>query len=212
MGRPRRTEHARHAPKEKEGAPESGAADLGPVVGENLRRLRAKRNLSLETLAQRVGVSRAMLGQIELGQSSPSINVLWRIAHGLGVTFSALISVHGQGGPLVMRAAEAKLLSSRDGAFTSRALFPVDEPRRVEFYEVRLAGGGVERAPAHPPGTVENLLVAQGQVEIDVAGKHHELEVGDAILFEADSPHVYRNRGRVEAVMYLVMTYAESVG
>ncbi|MEP7126331.1 MAG: helix-turn-helix transcriptional regulator, partial [Byssovorax sp.] len=53
------------------------SSDLTPVVGANLRRLRAKRGLSLERLARASGVSRAMLGQIELGQSTPTINVLW---------------------------------------------------------------------------------------------------------------------------------------
>jgi DNA-binding XRE family transcriptional regulator len=59
------------------------ATDLAPVVGGNLRRLRTRRGLSLERLAQISGVSRAMLGQIELGQSAPTINVLWKIARAL---------------------------------------------------------------------------------------------------------------------------------
>ena len=49
------------------------STDLAPVVGGNLRRLRTRRGLSLERLAQSSGVSRAMLGQIELGQSAPTI-------------------------------------------------------------------------------------------------------------------------------------------
>ena len=40
----------------------------------------------------------------------------------------------------------------------------------------------------------------------------HRLEKGDAILFEADVPHTYRNPGETDALMYLVMTYADSVG
>jgi len=191
-------------------APES--ADLAPVVGGNLRRLRTRRGLSLERLAQISGVSRAMLGQIELGQSAPTINVLWKIARALEVTFSALISSRSQAGALVLRASESKLLTSKDRSFSSRALFPFDEPRRVEFYELKLAAGAVEDADAHPPGTGENLVVTQGSVEIDVAGDTHKLEAGDSILFEADTPHAYRNAGRGEAVMYLVMTYAEEIG
>jgi transcriptional regulator with XRE-family HTH domain len=191
-------------------APES--TDLAPVVGTNLRRLRTRRGLSLERLAQISGVSRAMLGQIELGQSAPTINVLWKIARALEVTFSALISARSQSGALVLRAAEAKILTSKDRTFTSRALFPFDEPRRVEFYELRLAAGSVEEADAHPPGTSENLVVTAGSLEIDVAGDTHRLEPGDSILFEADTPHAYRNPGRVETVMYLVMTYAEEIG
>jgi transcriptional regulator with XRE-family HTH domain len=187
-------------------------ADLAPVVGGNLRRLRTRRGLSLERLAHLSGVSRAMLGQIELGQSAPTINVLWKIARALEVTFSALISARTQAGALVLRASDAKLLTSKDRSFTSRALFPFDEPRRVEFYELRLQAGAVENADAHPPGTAENLVVTAGVVEIDVGGDTHRLEAGDSILFEADTPHAYRNAGRGEAVMYLVMTYAEEIG
>lgn len=198
------------APKPDEVAPES--TDLAPVVGANLRRLRTRRGLSLEKLATLSGVSRAMLGQIELGQSAPTINVLWKIARALEVTFSALISARTQSGALVLRAAESKVLTSKDRSFTSRALFPFDEPRRVEFYELHLAGGSSEVADPHPPGTSENLVVTAGTVEIDVAGDTHRLEAGDSILFEADTPHVYRAVGKHEAVMYLVMTYAEEIG
>ncbi len=193
-------------------ATEAAQTDLAPVVGGNLRRLRTRRGLSLERLAQISGVSRAMLGQIELGQSAPTINVLWKIARALEVTFSALISARTQSGALVLRSAESKLLTSKDRSFSSRALFPFDEPRRVEFYELRLSAGSVEDADAHPPGTSENLVLTAGTLEIDVAGDTHRLEAGDSILFEADTPHAYRNVGRTEAVMYLVMTYAEEIG
>ncbi len=187
-------------------------ADLSPVVGANLRRLRTRRALSLEKLAQLSGVSRAMLGQIELGQSAPTINVLWKIARALEVTFSALLSTHGGGGAHVLRAGNARLLTSADRSFTSRALFPFTGPRRVEFYELTLAPGAVELAVPHPPGTGENLVVSQGTVEIDTDDQTHVLGAGDAIAFEADGPHAYRNRGTIPAVMYLVMTYADEVG
>ena len=200
------------APAPAPAAAPGESTDLAPVVGSNLRRLRTRRGLSLERLAQISGVSRAMLGQIELGQSAPTINVLWKIARALEVTFSALISARTQSGALVLRVSESKLLTSKDRSFTSRALFPFDEPRRVEFYELRLAAASVEEADAHPPGTSENLVVTAGTLEIDVAGDTHRLETGDSILFEADTPHAYRNPGRVETVMYLVMTYAEEIG
>jgi mannose-6-phosphate isomerase-like protein (cupin superfamily) len=112
----------------------------------------------------------------------------------------------------VLRSADSKLLTSKDRSFTSRALFPFDEPRRVEFYELHLVGGASEVADPHPPGTTENLVVTAGTIEIDVAGDTHKLETGDSILFEADTPHVYRNPGKVEGVMYLVMTYAVEIG
>ncbi|HVI75672.1 MAG TPA: XRE family transcriptional regulator [Anaeromyxobacteraceae bacterium] len=190
----------------------AATTDLAPVVGTNLRRLRVKRGLSLEKLSKLSGVSRAMLGQIELGQSAPTINVLWKISTALGVPFSGLIGQRQVGGVLVLRSDQAKTLTNHDGTYSSRALFPFDEPRRVEFYELRLAPRGEEHADAHAPGTTENLVVARGALEIEIEGTCQRLELGDAIVFEADTPHVYRNPSGEEAVVYLVMTYAEAVG
>lgn len=186
--------------------------DLAPIVGVNLRKLRTQRGLSLEKLAQKSGVSRAMLGQVELGQSAPTINVLWKIARALDVTFSALISAPEAGGTRVLRGKVAKILGSQDGAFRSRALFPLDAPRRTEFYELRLAVGCSENAEPHAAGTLENLIVAQGSVSIRVGAETFRLDQGDAIVFPADGVHGYENTARTESVLYLVITYAEARG
>ena len=184
------------------------ADDLTPVVGANLRRLRLKRGLSLERLARASGVSRAMLGQVELGQSTPTINVLWKVARALNVSFSTFLGQSEKASTVVvLESKRAKLLTSQDGSFTSRALFPMGEPRKVEFYQLKLSPGGLERADAHPPGTSENLVVASGSLELTVDSERFHLKEGDAIHFVADVPHEYRNPGLVETHMYLVMTY-----
>jgi len=196
------------------GAPDDsgGSEEVGVIVGHNLRRLRTSRGLSLERLARASGVSRAMLGQIELGRSVPTISLLWKVARALDVPVPTLLGDSGGGRTTVMRASEAKVLGSASGAFTSRALFPFTPERKVEFYELRLAPRAVERAEPHSPGTHENLVVQAGTVEITVGGERHRLGAGDAILFEADRPHGYRNAGDGEAVLYLVMSYLVGVG
>jgi quercetin dioxygenase-like cupin family protein len=55
-------------------------------------------------------------------------------------------------------------------------------------------------------------VVNRGTVEIEAGGGVHALAPGDAVVFEADAAHSYRNAGDVEALMYLVMTYADAVG
>jgi transcriptional regulator with XRE-family HTH domain len=182
--------------------------DLTPILGANLRRLRIRRGLSLERLARASGVSRAMLGQIELGQSTPTINVVWKIARSLSVPFSALISHCVRPRTALLRGERAKVLTSADGNFISRALFPYDEARKVEFYELRLRPHGREVAEAHPAGTTENLVVSAGSLSLLVDTDRFSLEAGDAVFFEADVPHEYYNPGELDVVMYLVMTYA----
>lgn len=186
-------------------------ADLGSL-GSNLRKLRTRRGLSIERFASKSGVSRAMISQIELGRSSPTINVVWKLSRALGVTFSALTRASSAHGTSVLRASSSTLFTSKDGSFTSRALFTPQAGQRAELYELRLAGEAIEHADVHGAGTLENLAVASGCVEIEVAGTTHRLETGDAILFAADVPHTYRNPGQTEAVMYLVMTYGEHLG
>lgn len=188
-------------------------ADLPAVLGHNMRRLRTRQGHSLERLAKLSGVSRAMLGQIETGKSVPTISTLWKIATALGVPFAHLLAAEKIQHMAVLRRDDAKVLSSSGGRFTSRALFPYDDERSVEFYELRLAPQHREEAAAHQPGTRENLTVAYGVVEI-IVGTYPPcvLAAGDAILFEADLAHAYRNIGDLEAVMYLVVTYPTKSG
>ena len=189
--------------------PRPEGKDLSPVVAENLRTLRAARGLSLEKLAVASGVSRAMLGQIELGKSTPTINVLWKIARALEVTFSSLIQAQAAVGTVVLRAKGAKILTSADGSFRSRALFPFGGPRRCELYELKLAAGSSEEAEPHAMGTLENLVVTHGAMRVRVPDGIHELATGDSILFFADVPHSYENPNAEEAVMILSMTYRD---
>jgi mannose-6-phosphate isomerase-like protein (cupin superfamily) len=95
---------------------------------------------------------------------------------------------------------------------STRALFPYDGERRTEFYELRLKAHGIEEAEPHALGTTENLVVVRGQMEIEIGDQHRLLGPGDAILFQADQPHAYRNPSDEEALAYLVMTYVEPTG
>src|SRR5579871_4538150 len=102
-------------------AGQASSENLGFVVGQNMKRLRNRRSLSLEGLAKLSGVSRAMLGQIELGRSVPTINVVWKIAAAFDVPFSTLIA-KSQGSQIwTLAAKDSKILTSANGDFSSRA-------------------------------------------------------------------------------------------
>jgi transcriptional regulator with XRE-family HTH domain len=186
--------------------------NLGLIVGHNIKRLRHRRNLSMEGLAKLSGVSRAMLGQIELGRSVPTINVVWKIARAFDVPFSTLIANETVKTIRVLPVNETKILTSATGDFSSRALFPFDGERSTEFYELRLKPGCIEYADAHAIGTMENIVVSRGALEIEIGNDISELGAGDAVLFQADVPHAYKNVSKGETVAYLVMTYVEPAG
>jgi rhodanese-related sulfurtransferase/transcriptional regulator with XRE-family HTH domain len=188
------------------GLPEPG---LDIVVGANLRALRSQRKLSLDALAELTGVSRTVLGQIELGRTPPSVSVVWKIARAFDVPFSALLATTESTATSVLRAAQAKRLVSPDGRFSSRALYPLGDRPAVEFYELYLGPHSREDAQPHQPGTRENLIVTTGRLELTVGDVRYELAKGDAIVFGADVAHAYVNPSSEECWMYLVMTYTQ---
>ncbi|MCC5813230.1 MAG: helix-turn-helix transcriptional regulator [Leptospira sp.] len=182
------------------------------VVKENLKVIRHTKNLSLDKLASRCGVSRAMLSQIEQGKSVPTISVLWKIANGLNVPFSDLLKEKRSEGVFLMKHENSKLLYSSSKVFSSRALFPFVGNRKTEFYELVLKPGGIEIAEAHQTGTIENIVVVSGKLRLRVGEQVVELEPKDSVYFRADVPHEYSNPTDQETLMYLVMDYTEEVG
>ncbi len=197
--------------------PDSPALDA--LVAVNLRAQRAALGWSLDDLAREAGVSRTLLGQIEIGRAAPSIGVVWKIAQTLGVPFSALLATDPRAGDAATRApvlrgatsvthrANAKRLLSADGRFSSRALFALNDPTSPEFYELWLAPHSHEDAEAHRPGTRENVVVTAGTLELHVGREMRTLHAGDAAIFTADVPHRYVNPAREECWFYLVMSY-----
>jgi len=198
------------SPKEPPGSKQIADADLTLVIGENLRRFRGQKDLSLEKLARTARVSRAMLGQIELGKSAPTITILTRIAAALDLPVTAFLTRQPAPRVTVLPLTDSQLLHTGGGDLISRALFPFSRERKVEFYELRLAEGCDYRSEAHAPATTENLVVSAGHIEIEVGEERFRLGSGDAIFFAADVIHSYRNVGTEPATAYLVMTYPEN--
>ena len=193
----------RHRPVEK----------LGATVAERLQRLINRKGRSYEKIADLSGLEVAELRRIGRGEDTPTIAHLWRIANALGVPFGSLIASKESSSPLVIRKIEAQPVRSGDGGFVSRALYPYDSQRPVEFYHVTIGPSHIERSEAHPPGTKETLVVAKGSIEV-VVGREPpvQLDEGDAVDFLADVPHSYRNLSVAPATIYLVMSYGTSGG
>lgn len=187
----------------------SGEDAIPAILGRHLRRLRTRQGLSLERLARLSGVSRAMLGQIELGRSAPTITVLWKIARALDVTLASLTRFTEQGGVVVVRQSQTRTLVSPDGLAQSRLLAPPGEGRGADVFEIRLHPGGSEVGGSHPPGTGAHLVVAEGVVELRAAGALNRLAAGDTILFDADGPYACVNVGDGDSLLFLVLSHSE---
>jgi transcriptional regulator with XRE-family HTH domain len=70
--------------------------DVRRMVGRNVQRLRIKAGLSQAALAERMGVDRAYVSGLELGQRNPTILTLWHLAEALEVRLRQLFEEQGK--------------------------------------------------------------------------------------------------------------------
>lgn len=169
---------------------------LSHNIAENLKRIRASRGISLDTAAEQTGVSKSMLHQIEHGDANPSINVLGKIASGLRIEFSELISSPPEEACLV-KISELYPIKETEGGYTVKTCFPYEDNRKVEIYRIDIEPGGSYVSGGHGSGTKEYLAVSEGEVTVDTG--HEVISVGtdEMLRFNCELTHIYKNMGEV---------------
>ncbi len=180
---------------------------VGAAVARNLVDFRRRRALSLEQLAQRSGVSKGMLVQIEQGRTNPSIATLCRIANALGIAVARFVEVGEAPTVRLVKAAEAPVLWQGGGASLARLLVGSDAPDCVELWDWRIAPGDFYVGAAHPSSTRELLHVLEGQLALDIEQTVQRVGQGDSVIFRADRPHRYANAG--DSPLRFIMVVAE---
>ncbi|AJS60215.1 helix-turn-helix domain-containing protein [Paenibacillus sp. IHBB 10380] len=173
------------------------------ILARNLKALREKEKLSLEKVSQLSGVSKTMIGQIERGESSPSLTTIWKIANGLKISFTSLINNPQPDTKVVLRN-EIQVLSEDNGRYRVYPYFPFQEDRCFEIYSVEIEKEGILSSDSHREGTEEFITIFDGEITIRVSECEYKLKSGDSIRFRADRPHTYYNSG--ETLTRLSMT------
>jgi transcriptional regulator with XRE-family HTH domain len=181
------------------------------AIGPRVRSLREAMDLSLRDLAERSGVSAPMLSQVERGETSPTLQVAARIAHGLELRLSQLLRLDEQGAVVIVRSSERRKGPGRGrGGHSYEILTPPLPGQRAELSRHTLSPGAVTGGPGdppmHEPGSRETALVESGRVALHCDGARHELRAGDCVTFDADLPHHFENPGPDEAVLLAVLS------
>jgi transcriptional regulator with XRE-family HTH domain len=176
------------------------------IIEEQLGRLiharRTASGLSLQELSQLTGVSVSMLSAVERGEKTPTVVVLDRIAEGLNLRLSQLVS-ELETDRVVLRRATQHDTVDEDG-WRRTILTPVVPGVNFEWIRTTLpphtdAGD----FPAYAPGSHEFVVVTGGTLHLGVGGREYVLGAGDSLYFPADSIHSYANRGELACEYYV---------
>lgn len=173
-----------------------------------LKSLRKDRKWSLDKAAGETGVSKAMLGQIERAESSPTISTLWKIASGFNVPFSLFIADER---PDLNNAdqdiGQTKILHPCDDKIKVLPIFPFDEKLKCEMFLIELLPGCEHISPPHQPNVIEHVLVVEGSMEVFSDSQWKLLAKGQGMRFNANQPHGYRNFSENTSTIYDIIHY-----
>jgi transcriptional regulator with XRE-family HTH domain len=167
--------------------------DLASAVGARVRDRRLDRGWTLDELAERSGVSRRMVVNVEQGASNPSIATLLRLGDALGVGLPALVDVERPGALRVIGAGQAPVLWRGTSGGQAALVAGIDPPDVVELWDWTLEPGEAHSTEPHAAGTRELLLVLAGHVQLTVGQQTQLLTVGESAQFAGDVSHGYAN-------------------
>lgn len=163
------------------------APQISQYIAAQLRARRKARGWSLDTAAAATGVSKAMLGQIERQESSPTIATLWKIAAGLECSFSSFLAVSAS-----QKKSDNETFE-HDPNMQIKTLFGFSPDTQIEMFELTLSDNHEQRSPAHQAGVTEHLYVLEGLLSVLVDSEWHAVNPGESLLLRADKEHGYRD-------------------
>jgi transcriptional regulator with XRE-family HTH domain len=152
--------------------------DLPLLIGQRVAKRRAALKLSLEEIAARTGVSRAMVSRIERGEVHASAVVLDKLCAGLGISLSALFA--RDAAPLLRRA-EQPVWQDPSSGYQRREVAPAGTGSPVRIVEVDFPAGAEVAFDQSRRVIDQHVWVLEGEIEIASGGSLYRLSAGDCL-------------------------------
>jgi transcriptional regulator with XRE-family HTH domain len=183
--------------------PDDLEQDPAEAIAATLRHERESRKWSLADLAERSGVSKAMISKIERREASPTATVLGRLSGAFGVPLSVLIASAERASERLSVAEAQAVWTDPETGYLRRAISPAGAP--VELIEVSLPSGVRVPYPASAFAfQQQQIWVLEGRLDFSEGSVLHHLKAGDCLLLGVPSDCAFFNPGPVPA-RYLVV-------
>ncbi|WP_028478691.1 helix-turn-helix domain-containing protein [Nocardia sp. CNY236] len=160
------------------------------AIAAALRRERTRARLSLSEVANRAGIAKSTLSQLESGTGNPSLETLWALCVALDMPFSRLLdpprpTVH------VIRAGDGPVVAAERSEYRATLLAADPAHTRRDLFRITAEPGHARTSDPHITGVVEHMLLAEGRALVGPLAAPVELLPGDYITYRGDEPHVF---------------------
>ncbi len=184
------------------------------VVGAKIKGIRETKNLSIEEVAERSGLSVEQVNSIENDQNLPSLGSLIKVARALGVRLGTFLDDNDELGPAVCRAADRtssiSFSNSETGARKNMEYHPLAQQkmgRHMEPFVIDIQANEERDFQLSAHEGEEFIYVLEGDVEIAYGKQVYTLHQGDSIFYDSIvKHHVHGAKGqsaKILAVVYI---------
>lgn len=178
------------------------------IIADNLKRIREKRNLSLDKLSELTGVSKSMIRQIEKGKSSPTISTIWKIANGLKISFSSLFTEYKHNA-IVRSFKSEKPIFDESGHYRVFPVVKFSPEMPVEAYYLEIDEDYAFKGEPHQGNIKEQIFVINGTLEMEIENENYQINEEEYIVFKADVHHIYKNTGKNTLKALIQLYYSD---
>jgi transcriptional regulator with XRE-family HTH domain len=179
------------------------------LVGEKIKQKRLQQKITLEQLAQKAGVTKGLISQVENNRSLPSLPVLFNLIHSLGETikdfFEDLQDFQSNGHVLIVRSGDFTPFKKESvkGFQYQRILTRSVMSQTVDIVMLELKPGA-DRKKFIQTEAFECKYILKGKIEYEIEKNKYELSSGDTLFFDGRSPHRLRNTGNTTAHILVI--------
>ena len=177
-------------------------------LGNRLSSLRKRKNMTLDDLSAKSGVSKSILSQIERDLSNTTVTTISRISDALGEKLSDFfLKIEAGEVNSIESSKETPSITSKDGLCELNILGAGETVNWLQWYLLEMKPKGVLDSKSHGPKTFENLTVIDGQIEVICGTSREKLSKGDTFRFQSNKEHsiknIYKQKTQVLMVNYI---------
>lgn len=159
-------------------------------------------------MAERAGLSIALISQVERGLSSASVRVLARLAHGLDVDIADLFEPpfdEDDSERPIARVKDRKRIELAQTGILKELLTPFRRLPRLDIYMMTIEPNGKSGDENFVHDGEEAGVILEGSLDFFVDGRRYVLGPGDCFRFASQRPHRYFNAGPVTTIVMWVL-------
>ena len=188
--------------------------DIIIQISNRLKEVRTANKVTLQELANKAGVSKGLLSQIENSRTIPSLPVLIKVIRSLDQDLNGFFdSIDFQktaSGVILRKASEYQPFEKENatGFQYKRIMATNIRESHADFVLLKLKRGA-KRGSVRTNAFEYKYLIA-GKVEYTIGRKKYLLEEGDSLFFDARQPHHPTNIGKTDAVLLVVYFFSEA--